>query len=399
MVTFIYCDKEESIISEVISELYFVTVSESKPISFNTNNNWEVSILNNVSWVSVSPQKGGPGNNNITVTVSENRDYDEREAVLTIKSDNSRKEIKITQQKKEDIIIEEDEFNFDYDGGNFEVEVQTNVELKVTIPGDVNWVRYLPSSTRALNTVSLQFEVDKSTAFTDRETIITISDQEDKIVRTIKVVQNESHFKDARDSKVYKTVRIGTQVWMAENLAYLPSVSAPDKGSDNAPHYYVYGYNGSDVNAAKATFNYATYGVLYNWAAAMNGSSNNSSNSTIQGVCPNGWHLPDDADWDSLAEFMGGKSLSGEKLRESGTTHWKGLNSYSTNDFDFTALPGGYRYNYGTFYTNGSRGHWWSATQYDSSLAWYRLIYYDKKELDKNYINKGVGFSVRCVRD
>jgi uncharacterized protein (TIGR02145 family) len=84
--------------------------------------------------------------------------------------------------------------------------------------------------------------------------------------------------KDNRDNNTYKWVRIGNQVWMAENLAYLPSVSPSSVGSDTDLNYYVYGYSGNNVNEAKATDNYATYGVLYNWSAAMVS-------------CPAGWHL------------------------------------------------------------------------------------------------------------
>ncbi len=102
---------------------------------------------------------------------------------------------------------------------------------------------------------------------------------------------------DSRDSQIYQYITIGAQVWMTENLAYLPSVFAPATGSNSTAYYYVYGYNGTDVAAAKATSNYTTYGVLYNWPAAMNGSASSTSNpSGVQGICPSGWHLPSDAE-------------------------------------------------------------------------------------------------------
>ncbi len=104
-------------------------------------------------------------------------------------------------------------------------------------------------------------------------------------------------FTDSRDGNVYKFVKIGTQTWMAENLAYLPSVVGSATGSETTPYYYVYGYDGTSVTAAKATSNYTTYGVLYNWPAAMGGFSSSSSNpSGVQGVCPAGWHLPSEAE-------------------------------------------------------------------------------------------------------
>ena len=98
-------------------------------------------------------------------------------------------------------------------------------------------------------------------------------------------------FTDSRDGKVYKTVTIGEQVWMAENLAYLPSVVGPATESYTAPYYYVYGYDGTSVATAKATTNYQTYGVLYNWPAALT-------------ACPSGWHLPSDAEWTQMKNYL-----------------------------------------------------------------------------------------------
>src|SRR5574344_844768 len=159
-------------------------------------------------------------------------------------------------------------------------------------------------------------------------------------------------FTDDRDNKVYKWVKIGDQVWMAENLAYLPSVNMVADGSEDAAgsYYYVYGYDGTNVAEAKATDNYATYGVLYNWTAAMNGEASSTTNpSGIQGVCPAGWHLPSDAEWTELTDYLGGASVAGGKLKETGTTHWNSPNTGATNETGFTALPGCYRYGDGTF--------------------------------------------------
>jgi uncharacterized protein (TIGR02145 family) len=98
-------------------------------------------------------------------------------------------------------------------------------------------------------------------------------------------------FMDARDSNIYPTVQIGTQCWMKKNLAYLPSVVGPGTGSETTSYYYVYDYNGTDVSAAKATSNYTTYGVLYNWPAATT-------------ACPSGWHLPTDAELNTLETYV-----------------------------------------------------------------------------------------------
>ena len=96
--------------------------------------------------------------------------------------------------------------------------------------------------------------------------------------------QETGTFTDPRDGKVYKTVKIGTQVWMAENLAYLPTVSSKIEWSETSPTYNVYGYQGTSISDAKTTDNFATYGGLYNWPAAVT-------------ACPDGWYLPSDEDW------------------------------------------------------------------------------------------------------
>ncbi len=206
---------------------------------------------------------------------------------------------------------------------------------------------------------------------------------------------------DTRDGNTYATILIGDQVWMAENMAYLPSVVGSGTGSETTPYYYVYGYDGTNVADAKVTANNSTYGVLYNWAAVMAGSASSTANpSGIQGVCPKGWHLPSDAEWTQLTDYLGVDSLAGAKLKETGTTHWASLNPVATNETGFTALPGGYRGIDGTFFGIGYYGYWWSASEGRAARAWDRYMtqsgysgvyrYDDRKEL---------GISVRCVRD
>jgi uncharacterized protein (TIGR02145 family) len=193
-------------------------------------------------------------------------------------------------------------------------------------------------------------------------------------------------FIDSRDGNEYNWVQIGDQVWMAENLAYLPSVNMVADGSENAAgsYYYVYGYDGTNVADAKETDNYATYGVLYNWTAALT-------------ACPTGWHLPTDAEWTELTDYLGGTGAGG-KLKETGTTHWISPNTGATNETGFTALPGGRRDGDGTFTSVGGGGYWWSATEYAYG-AWGRYMGYDYSHVSWPYSNKELGFSVRCLRD
>ena len=204
-------------------------------------------------------------------------------------------------------------------------------------------------------------------------------------------------FTDSRDGKVYKTVTIGEQVWMAENLAYLPSVVGPATESYTDPYYYVYGYDGTSVATAKATTNYQTYGVLYNWPAALS-------------ACPPGWHLPSDAEWKQLEMYLGITSAQadatgwrgtaeGGKLKEEGTTHWDSPNTGATNSSGFTALPGGYRGYDGKFYYLGIYGYWWSSTENDTDSAWLRSLYYNFSNVYRSNNSKDYGFSVRCLRD
>lgn len=191
-------------------------------------------------------------------------------------------------------------------------------------------------------------------------------------------------FTDPRDGNVYKTVTIGNQVWMAENLKYLPSVVGPLTGSSTTALYYVYGYTGTVVADAKATANYNTYGVLYNWAAAMNGEASSDANpSGVQGICPTGWHLPSDAEWTELVDYLGGENVAGGKLKE----------------IDFTALYGGYRHYNGVFFGSEYSGYWWSATEFVTNTAFYRKLYSDESDLTSLDGYKSNGYSVRCVKD
>lgn len=227
-----------------------------------------------------------------------------------------------------------------------------------------------------------------------------VNTEVDSVIFYQPVIQPGHSFTDNRDGKVYQTVTIGTLVWMAENLAYLPGVVGPGTGSQTTPYYYVFGYIGTNVSEAKATPNYDTYGVLYNWPAAMAGSASSTANpSGVQGVCPTGWHLPGDAEWTQLTDYLGGTSVAGGKLKEAGTMHWISPNTGATNETGFTALPGYDRGNDGKFDSIGYVGLWWSATEFDANHAYSRSMTYSGSSVSRNGNSKEVGFSVRCVRD
>jgi uncharacterized protein (TIGR02145 family) len=215
-------------------------------------------------------------------------------------------------------------------------------------------------------------------------------------------LKNAGTFVDCHDGHVYKWIKIGSQIWMQENLAFLPSVSPSVNGSDLDPYYYVYDYEETSVSSAKATENYATYGVLYNWPAAMNGASSSSLNpSEVQGVCPCGWHLPSYSEWNELCELLGGVYVAGGKLKETGLEHWDSPNEGATNETGFTALPGGWRLFDGPFGGIGSYGLWWSSTEFSagSSAAWGWVTFKDNSQTGGENVPKRYGFSVRCVKD
>ena len=198
---------------------------------------------------------------------------------------------------------------------------------------------------------------------------------------------------DARDGKTYETVVIGTQTWMAENLNYAVEGSKC--------------YSNSSANCDK-------YGRLYNWSTAMVFESSCNSNycsSQIQsphrGICPSGWHIPSNADWDKLYRFADGTSgtsspydspSAGRYLKS--TSGWNSGGN-GTDQYGFSALPGGYGDSDGSFYNVGYNGYWWSANEYEdpSSYAYGRYMgYFRDYAYWGNYI-KSYLRSVRCVQD
>ncbi|MCX6237368.1 MAG: hypothetical protein NTY07_07405 [Bacteroidia bacterium] len=192
-------------------------------------------------------------------------------------------------------------------------------------------------------------------------------------------------FTDSRDGHVYKMVIIGTQTWMAENLAYLPSVSPNTVDSYTLPYYYVYDYIGTVVSAAKATANFTTYGVLYNTAAA------NSS-------APTGWHIPTDTEWNVLVTYLGGITTAGTKLKS--TTGWSGGGN-GDNSSGFNALPNGGKVEGGSFSLLGSEANfwaYWTTTSYDNNYGWCWTIG-NTATLSRRIMLRQAGWAVRCVKD
>lgn len=169
-------------------------------------------------------------------------------------------------------------------------------------------------------------------------------------------------FVDSRDGYEYKTVVIGGQTWMAENLRF------------NAPGSWCYGDDESNCQK---------YGRLYTW-------------DTAKAACPGGWHLPTKEEWDTLSAAVGGKEKAGIKLRSK--SGWKG-NHNGTDPYGFSALPGGSRRTSGAFFDAGDVGLWWTATEGENGYAYRQLIVHYSGLVIEHSDDKINGYSVRCVKD
>ena len=171
-------------------------------------------------------------------------------------------------------------------------------------------------------------------------------------------------FMDSRDGQTYKTVTIGTQTWMAENLNYETANS--------------YCYDDSASNCTK-------YGRLYEWEVATT-------------ACPEGWHLPTKAEFETLFTAVGGQSTAGKMLKSA--TGWTAYSGITNEDaFAFSALPAGNRGDDGDCYTEGYYAFFWSSTELSSYNAYNMYLYYSINDAYLNYNYKDSGFSVRCLKD
>ena len=199
--------------------------------------------------------------------------------------------------------------------------------------------------------------------------------------------QENTTVKD-QDGNIYKTVKIGTQTWMAENLKttkYSDGTAIPIVVDNaawlalNAAAYCWYDNDSTNKN---------TYGALYNGYAVNSGK-----------LCPSGWHVSSDEEWTTLISVLGGEDKAGGKLKESGEAHWSKPNTGATNESGFTALPGGSRYSNGFFFTIKNLGYWWSTIESKTLNGWYRSMYNRNTVVSRNYYDLTNGFSVRCVKE
>jgi uncharacterized protein (TIGR02145 family) len=208
----------------------------------------------------------------------------------------------------------------------------------------------------------------------------------------ILILKNQAQTVLDIDGNVYNTIPIGTQVWMKENLKVThyqngdPIPNVTSQTSWDALTSGAYSDYNNDIN------NVDTYGRLYNWYAV----------SDIRNIAPEGWHVPTDADWNTLFDFLGGISVAGNKLREAGNIHWDAYNGgdgnkYATNSSEFTALPGGFRIVGETFEYMTDFGFWWSSEE--SSIDAANYIYMTITNVSKENYKKAMGGSIRLIKD
>ena len=190
------------------------------------------------------------------------------------------------------------------------------------------------------------------------------------------------------DGNHYPTVTIGSQIWLAQNLKttrYTDGVAIEYPGTDN--YAWLINTNGAFAWYDNDIGNKEVYGALYNWYAV---------NHSI--LCPNGWHIPTDAEWTTLTTFLGGMDIAGGKIKETGLVHWADPNTDATNETGFTALPGGNRNGDGSYALLGSSGNFWSATA-EILGAYDRHLFNSNGSIYRQTYGMNMGFSVRCVRE
>jgi uncharacterized protein (TIGR02145 family) len=231
------------------------------------------------------------------------------------------------------------------------------------------------------NSIIKLLEIQSTTCFIDKSLLTKLLSQKSKIILSEekKIIVPDAQF---------KTVKIGNQHWMKHNLNVdhfrngdpIPHAKTDkewEKAGENKQPAWCY-YGNKPENGKK-------YGKLYNWFAVND----------PRGLAPQGYHIPTDEEWEELVSYVGGEDVAGIKLKSQ--SGWK-KNGNGTDEFGFTALPGGYRLHYGLFYLIGKDGFWWTATGGNASVAWGRGMGYNRSSVF-SHGSKAWGLSVRCVRD
>jgi uncharacterized protein (TIGR02145 family) len=215
------------------------------------------------------------------------------------------------------------------------------------------------------------------------------------------------------DGNVYNTVLIGAQCWTKENLRvrrYNNGTSIPfdatggsggSGGSSSTWSNLTIGAHTIYANDSTTTpSNRTKYGYLYNWYAAKGIYTTGTMTSTdTLNICPEGWHVPTDADWTTLTTELGGESVAGGKMKSIGTAYWSSQSAGTDNSSGFSALPGGYRIKDGSFNNLRNSAVFWRATEDNANNAWSSRLEYNSNNVSRNSYEKQYGASIRCLKD
>jgi uncharacterized protein (TIGR02145 family) len=218
---------------------------------------------------------------------------------------------------------------------------------------------------------------------------------------TVKDANNCLRSQQINLSRPSNSVTIGTQIWSSTNLDVttyrdgtpIPQVTDQAQWANLTTGAWCY-YNNDPANGA-------TYGKLYNWyaVAGIYDAASAANPSLRKKLAPTGWHIPSDAEWTTLTDFLGGILVAGGKMKSTGTALWVSPNTDATNSSGFTALPGGYRIYNDIFIDKGASGDWWSSTEGSSTNAFERSLYFNLASVYRLNRIKSAGGSVRCVKD
>jgi uncharacterized protein (TIGR02145 family) len=208
---------------------------------------------------------------------------------------------------------------------------------------------------------------------------------------TAQILNSQLVYGNVKDfeGNLYKTITIGNQTWMAENLR-----SSKYSNGDSIPNVidtteWISLRSGAQCSYFFDSSLICPYGNLYNWYAV-----NDTRN-----VCPTGWHVPSDSEWVALEIYLGGDTIAGSKLKSTGNIYWANPNTLADNSTGFSGLPGGGRLTDGHFSLINTIGQYWTSTSYETYMAWSRTLEYNSGIVFRSPNGKTVGFSVRCIKD
>lgn len=370
--------------------------------------NWTIS--ESIDWLTLDKISGNSTTNpdQVTATVARSglspRKYS---GVIKVSSNGGNKDIQVTMEIQEnpELTIKPVVLSFDSSTKQdiFIIENSGTGNLDWTISANKSWIQLnFTSGTTTIEPREVIATIDWNGLSGGSYTgVISINSNggNQQINVTMEVPDFTGTFVDQRDGNEYNWVRIGNQIWMSENLAYLPKVNLHSDGSHTEPFYYVMAYSGTNISTAKATDYYKTYGVLYNWTAA-------------KASCPTGWHLPSDSEFTTLKYFLinngYGFEGSGDDIAKSlaAKTNWDsysfpgtpGNSPENNNQSGFSGLPGGSIAN-GVPFPAGYSGYWFSATLTDNKYVsvWYLTAQYT--DFDRMGNGNFCAYNVRCIKD